>query len=75
MMGNIVVLSLVILYSEAMIRFSSGECLGCALGKSEDVDLHGDYVFAVGSWLEFDPMLGFMLFVFLMISGCGSRSS
>jgi hypothetical protein len=75
MMGNIVVFSLVILYFKAMIRFSSGGCLGCALGKSEDVDLHRDYVFAFGSWLEFDTMLGFMLFVFSMISGCGSRSS
>lgn len=74
-MGNAVVLSLAILCFKAMRRFSSGRCPGSALSKSEDVDLDGDDVLVFGSSSEFDPVLGFVLLVFLMISGCGRRSS
>lgn len=78
-MGNVVVLSLAILCSKAVIRFSSGGCSGSALSENEDVDVHGDDALVFGSCsvsvLLLEPGLGFVQFVFLMMRGCGTRSS
>jgi hypothetical protein len=39
-MGKIVVLSLAILCSKAVIKVFGGVCLGSALGKNKDINVH-----------------------------------
>jgi len=78
-MGKIVVLSLAILCFKPVIKLFSGVCLSSALGKNEDINVHMVDGLVFESWshsmLVFGHVPASMVFVFLMVSGYGTRSS